>query len=382
MGARTSRRKPTGALAKFSEARKNTGRLLPDVREYMLLRSDDRPEDVIHPSEISDPDFCPKAIALRLSGVRVPKESVHFQLDNIFDEGHTIHEKWQSRWRAMGVLWGRWKCLVCGRSWIGMPPQQCPNGACGALPEVIRYKEVPLRGERWRMAGHADGEVRDAQGAVMIELKSVGEGGIRVESPKLFMAHQVTGVNSAGEQITVLDHKRLFSQLRQPFMKHRRQGWIYLRLRELYYPDEPPVEGMNFVYEYKPTQAVREFLVKPDKEQTDEIFAECADILLALNNDRLPWCRKGRREECEKCAPYVKAQADGGATGGPAESREDDPPRPAKRRRVVSGSAAGAEGRPAGVARRPVRSERPRPDRSADADQSLGGLLRRAAGPR
>jgi hypothetical protein len=380
MGASPSRRRPTGSLAKYAQASKRTGRLLPDVREFLLLRTEDRPQDVIHPSEISDPDYCPKAIALRLQGVRPPVEPNHFQLDNIFDEGHAIHDKWQGRWRDMGVLWGSWWCRFCDLRWVGMPPAKCPG--CDIDSWAIKYDEVPLTGTRWRMSGHADGEIRDSSGSVMIELKSLGEGGLRIETPRLFAAHTIKGVNEAGEQITVIDHKRMFSQLRQPFLKHRRQGWIYLRLRELWYPDEPPVDGMNFVYEYKPTQAVREFLVKADKEQTDEIFAECADIVLAVQNDRLPPCRKGRKQECARCAPYVREVADGGTTRAETDARGDDPPSPSKRRRVVSGAPAPTGGRPAGAAARPERPQRPRTDRPADRDQSLGGLLRRAAGTR
>ena len=142
-------------MQRFAEARKNLNDLLADC-ERLLLREAEQPQmqnggerrnDVIHPSEMAKTDWCPRSTYLRIklarAGVLVPRDAHRFQLENIFEEGHEYHRKWQHRFRRMGRLYGYWYCEACTHRWITVSPEYCPE--CGAPAGALTYHEVGLR---------------------------------------------------------------------------------------------------------------------------------------------------------------------------------------------------------------------------------------------
>ena len=135
--------KPQGRLKDLSEIRKSPSLLLPDIQAFLLNRIDqpsDRRQDCLHPSEMAHADWCPRQSNYRLAGAAEtnPQKNHGVVLENIFDEGHTIHDKWQRRLWDMGRLWGKWRCLVCGHAWFDNAPQHCHMGACGAGKAIIK----------------------------------------------------------------------------------------------------------------------------------------------------------------------------------------------------------------------------------------------------
>jgi hypothetical protein len=101
-------------LKKFLDAKKTDSRLLGDIERHLLKQPrGDRSTTVLHPSEIIKSDFCLKYSYYLMTGGEPKTEKPSLRLQNIFDEGHYIHAKWQNRFRDMGVLYGLFKCVSC-----------------------------------------------------------------------------------------------------------------------------------------------------------------------------------------------------------------------------------------------------------------------------
>lgn len=401
--AKPRREKPVGKLARFAEAQKNNNDLLADC-ERLLLHEATKPQmqnggerrhDVIHPSEIAKTDWCPRSTYLRILAARedrLPELAAHhFQLENIFEEGHEYHRKWQARFRRMGRLQGRWFCNACFHSWFDVSPYQCV--ACGAGNGCIEYHEVPLRDDSIMLSGSADGEVLAADWEtnpdgedVLIEIKSIGEGTVRMELPAVFMKHQHEIENKWGGTDKVLDVRGVWKDITMPFGPHLRQGLIYLRMRavmaELH--GLPPIDRIVFIYEFKPTSMVKAFYVERNDEAVQEIWDSCLDIVYALDRGgKPPRCIEGR-ESCKECKVYEEQESehDAGTTkaSGEAEAESGDRARPRRPRPATAGEAEDRVPRS-----RRGGSDGPRgrgSDREAGAVHEVVGLLGRTASTR
>ena len=115
-------------LKKFLDAKKTTTRLLGDVERHLMRRPlGDRRTDVLHPSEIIKPDWCHRYSYYLLTGGVDKPDKPNLRLQNIFDEGHYIHAKWQTRFQEMGVLYGKFRCLACRKITNGLSPVACEH---------------------------------------------------------------------------------------------------------------------------------------------------------------------------------------------------------------------------------------------------------------
>lgn len=289
------------SVKRYAGARKSGPRLLTSMERYLLTVEDERGNDnLLHVSDlVKDKDWCPRMLYYRMNGVRPEIEVVRFQLQNIFDYGSETHLKFQRRWRDMGVLWGRWKCLECKKSWRGMPPEKCVR--CG-LTNTVVYAEVPLADPDLLLVGNADAEIRDEQGNVLVEIKTVAEGTIRAELPNLLGEYTRTVTLEDGSTEKHVDIKQLWTDLRRPMPSHRRQGQTYLALRAKN-TEEPPVEGIVFLYESKQSQGLKEFEVSPDAKVAEEVLGRAADVTWSVKRGQPMRCPKGR-DGCKLCQPY------------------------------------------------------------------------------
>lgn len=158
--------KLSGMLADRSRARTTPGRVLPAVKEGMLrdfAKGNERRQDIIHPSELShQATFCPRSVYIRIKEGPLAPTGFDFGLQNIFDEGHSIHAKWQDRLRRYTPLFGNWECKVCFtvERACTEPDPGLPCGyidGCGT-GHIWEYKEITLDAEDDALlAGHADG---------------------------------------------------------------------------------------------------------------------------------------------------------------------------------------------------------------------------------
>lgn len=261
--------------------------LLGDIERHVVtnhLADLTRNPHVIHPSEICKSDTCRRAIYYRLidEPADLTNPDIGFHLQRVFDEGHDIHNKYQGWLWDMGVLYGVWECVVCDRVWFARSPVECIS--CGAPKYKLRYKEVPVESKEHMLAGKADGLVEPG----LIEVKSVGLGTLRFEAPGFHDKFY------KGEWTL----QETWNAIKRPFPTHIRQGMLYSFMKG----------GLDviFIYEWKPSQTVKEFVVKFDESIVNPILEVCLDIKWAVEKrrpvDRPHWAEP-KHKECRAC-PY------------------------------------------------------------------------------
>lgn len=296
--------KLSSALAERTKARQTPGVLLPAVKEHMLSEytaETDRRWDVIHPSELSHQrTFCPRAVYLRLKEgpVEVRGEDFDFVRENIFDEGHAIHAKWQSRLRDATPLFGNWKCMACG-TWVhaAVDPalgHDYDGGCHGWENHLWEYREITLDAEaETLLVGHADG----GAWTTLAEIKSVGTGSVRIEAPDIFEAADG-------------DLQKMWRDITRPFKTHVNQVDIYLWISQsMGYP----FTSAEFIYECKWNQQVKNFTIDYDERRSLKLIDQAKAIKYAVENGEEPPCRfpgldaKGNRA-CVNCAPFELRQ--------------------------------------------------------------------------
>lgn len=290
-------RKPSKAMDTFLKTGNQAGRLLPSLERFLMTEEPEfRSQAVLHPSAMAKSDWCPRSGYYQLlfddTGRTPPGERNALQRQNIFDEGHYIHDKWQQRFWRQGVLYGKYTCISCMHSWWATSPQFCNNIACQAMRKFLRYSEITLHSpDEYRIGGHSDGWVKDSRGDCMIEIKSVGKGTYRFEAPNMVARY--------GE-----DTEALWKNTRRPFSSHVRQLQIYMHLARLAFGDESPTEGV-FIYESKMNQQYKEFVIEYDPEETKGIFRDAKDIVRRLRSEtpEPPECFYGDKG-CKECKPY------------------------------------------------------------------------------
>lgn len=267
---------------------KDERRLLSKIEGVMARQQADRDatRDTkhVHPSDLAKNDWCPRATYYKMTDETVSNpDSVALRRMNIFAEGHAIHEKWQKWLWMTGCLVGKWSCNSCGEGWMGKSPLVCPE----CMSVDIKYREVDLYDEDYQIIGHADGEWEDSQGRALIEIKSIGLGTIRWDAPNLYEGFE------NGE----LSLDELWKRIKRPLLPHRRQINLYMYLRK--------VDQAIVIYEWKPTQEVKEFhlsydeaLVKPMLEGAKSVVEA---VKLGIAPDRPIQARKSGM--CKFC-PY------------------------------------------------------------------------------
>jgi hypothetical protein len=89
-----------------------------------------------------------------------------------------------------------------------------------------------------------------------------------------------------------VDFDGLWKNLRRPFPAHLRQGHLYAGLAG--------VDEVVFIYEYKPNQAHKEFVIKASPTCTEPLIEMALDVKWAVENDRPSALPHGG---CKECAP-------------------------------------------------------------------------------
>jgi hypothetical protein len=295
----------SGDLKEFLDANRKKSRLLGKVDQWLMLQEDEfRRTDIIHPSEMAKEDWCHRASYFLLSGHPKPKEKMKLRSENIFDEGHYIHEKWQSRFAKMGNLYGTWEERVADAE--GNKNMLLWERSCDVDLERYKYKEVLLYTD-WnttRIEGHSDGWVMGMGDDTLIEAKSMGDGTVRAENPALFMKHSY----EVDKDKTVIDVHGLFNDIKRPFPGHRIQGSIYLEIAHqmdlaglLRFPAP---EEIVYIYEFKLNQAYKEFIVRRNPGIVAPLFEIAATIVEAVDMGTPLACNLDVQKGCKACRPF------------------------------------------------------------------------------
>lgn len=304
MKRKVVRKGTSSKLDSYKKTFRSNTILLGQVERHVVTQKldNERESHVIHPSEICKSDTCHRQIYYRIVGAEAKTDGIDtsFHLERVFEEGHDIHHKWQTWLWQMGKLYGYWECLNCEAWWYARSPEQCLS--CGAPPKWIRYREVPVKADDYLISGHADGEVDEG----LIEVKSIGVGTLRFEAPGFHDKFQ------SGEW-TLQD---TWNAIKRPFPTHVRQGMIYCFCKQK--------DQVIFIYEWKPTQMVKEFVVKYNEEIIEPVLEACLDIKYAVEKEKplpRPKWASPTAKACKACVYKEVCYAE--ASG------------PEKRRRVV-----------------------------------------------
>lgn len=245
-------------LKNYKQSLTSRQRIIPAVEDLLVRNyisdSHTRDHHHLHPSEICKKDWCPRSSWYTIKDYPRTEKTVSFQTLNIFAEGHSIHEKWQRWLTEAGVL---------------------------------EQAEVPIKDEEHRIIGHADGIINDDKGRAILEIKSVGAGTVRMEDYDLFISAE--------------NPDDMWKKIRQPFPSHVRQGMLYMYCTGIH--------EMVFLYEWKATQAVKEFSMKFRPELIEDILASCRQVVRSLESGIPPmrpaWIESSDNKTCKYC-PHNK----------------------------------------------------------------------------
>lgn len=278
------------SFKKFLDAGKNKNRVLTPLERYLITKPRDtsRSTTVLHPSEMVRDDWCHRASYFLLQG-RTPAEepasrrSLKTQL--VFGEGHAIHHQWQSWFGDMGVLYGMWKCRKCPYSFWAQSPKECPI----CQHTQLDYREVPVSSSKHWISGNADGWIKGCGEDLLLEIKSVGEGTFRFEDKDLWY--------ESGQNF-----ETAWRNLKAPFLKHIMQVQVYLKLLEIMEKDGP--QEAVLIYQAKPNQEVKEFIVRKSDFGIKELFDNALAIVDAIKSQTPPPCNVKGPSLCSKCEVY------------------------------------------------------------------------------
>lgn len=250
---------------------KSVDRVLPKIEAALAIeqaeRNSHRDTKHFHSSEMAKDNWCPRSTWYKIMDhEESDPQSMNLKRMNIFAEGHNIHDKWQRwMWKA-GGLCGNWLCNTCDYKWEDRSPSMCP--ICSS--DDVAYKEVPLHSDRYHIIGHADGVWEDSRGQAVIEIKSVGLGTIRWDAPKLYEGYENGDLS--------LDD--LWKKIKRPLTTHRRQVNLYMMCLG--------IEDAVVIYEWKPSQDVKEFHLKYDERLIEPILEGIDEVLACIETDVAP----------------------------------------------------------------------------------------------
>ncbi len=245
-------------IENLKKSMRTKGRIIPLASIQATIENSEqnkkRDTKYLHPSEICKRDWCPRASMYEILGYEKTASKEHsFQTLNIFHTGHDIHAKWQGWLERAGVL---------------------------------AKSELPIFDEEHHIMGHADGLINDLDGEAILEIKSIGAGTIRMENFELHKKY-------TDKEIT---HEELWNKIRQPFYTHLRQLNLYMFVTGVH-------TGV-FLYEWKATQACKEFEVKYQPTLIEPILSACALVKKSLDEGTIiarPVWADIAHKNCKKC---------------------------------------------------------------------------------
>jgi rubrerythrin len=293
------------ALTEYLNAAKSSERLYGDVQKHVLdtaSKPSGRRLDVMHPSEMIKPTWCHLAAFHRLKNnlENAERGRTTFTRENIFQEGHQTHDKWQTWLADMNRLAGDWHCLNCDQVfWDDERPEQCH--LCSANRRCLKYAEVPLNAEAIRIGGKADGY--SPEDNALIEVKTLGLGSLRYERPDFLNRYEVDT-----EFGKIHDVTRLWRDFRRPLPSAVRQTQLYMYLAIHF--EDLEVDRCIFFYDFKSTQETKSFTVMYDESFSEPLIEAAAAITDCVAADTPPHCNLNGRTGCVACLEYKEHPGD------------------------------------------------------------------------
>ena len=314
----------TWKIEAMKASMKNKAKLVSLLHPHLLEDYDYknrlRDTEHFHPSDMCKRDWCVRQSIYRMLNYKEtnPERPKAFKTLNIFEEGHRIHRKWQGWLQEVGMLLGRWYCRECEHVWYG-------KSVCeSCTSKQTDYHEVPIYDEEHHIMGHADGHVKLDNEDYLIEIKSVGIGTFRYENFPLFNRYTT-------KQITA---DEMWNEVNRPFLSHLRQGTLYMHCTG--------IKKMIFIYEWKASQDIKEFVVSYQPEVISDILATCRAGLHYLGqgsvSPRPDWITTKDHQACKYCT-YKKICWSSDDVKGPSKVQSE-----VRQSEEAGGRDAGAAG--------------------------------------
>ena len=285
----TTKYKPSKALKQFIDVGKKDTRVVGSVERFLLSRPQktDRRQDVLHPSEMVKNLWCHRTSYYKLQGYEPsnPASKSNMQRELVFEEGHRIHDKWQTWFKDMDKIIGSWFCKHCDKTFWGLHSQakeQCVG--------PFTYKEVSLVYEPLKISGHSDGWLVGFGDPLLLEIKSLGVGTIRWEAPELLVEHDG-------------DFEKIWNSLSAPLYTHQRQAQLYMKLMELIGMENAPQEAI-IIYESKVNQNVKEFIIPKSDFGITELLDSAQMIVDCIDKKTPPICNLKGLDGCKQCKEF------------------------------------------------------------------------------
>lgn len=278
---------PAGKLKDFVDAGKSTSRVLGKVERHVLSKPYDnsRSFDGLHPSAMVSKYWCHRASYFHLKGNHPAPEPRNFKRELIFNQGHAIHDNWQTWFWEMGTLYGAWKCNNCKFYWKDLSPERCVR--CDSLE--LKYREVSVENKELMITGHGDGWLKGFGDDLFLEIKSVGAGTfLWLDKGNWFDSDQ--------------NFDTAWKNLKAPFESHISQAQLYMEILRL--NGENPPDELLVLYEAKPTQDVKEFVVRRDAWGIQHILAGARLVVDSLAKNVAPDCNVGGAHKCKQCEGF------------------------------------------------------------------------------
>lgn len=171
--------------------------IIQRIKSNLGGQTQPRSKDVVHASDATKPDFCPRHWALLdILQKKIPDEYLSTALAATFDVGHATADLVTERWLGDSAI-GNWRCTTCHetRTFCSKPK----NGCTKQLACNWRYVEVVFESQEYGVSGSID---------VMVDLGAL-----------LVMATEL-------KIIKVED----FAEIKQPLAEHVLRTQMYLKL--------------------------------------------------------------------------------------------------------------------------------------------------------
>jgi CRISPR/Cas system-associated exonuclease Cas4 (RecB family) len=276
----------------------DTSVVLAAVKKHIMSQAlepdPQREQYFLHPSDMAKADWCWRADYYRMTGAPYDTRASNpsWRMENVYEEGHEIHRKWQRWFWEMGILYGVFECMHCERRWWDRSPRTCFY--CDS-PDFLRYREIPLEAPHLHIGGHSDGGLMiEGEPFRLLEIKSIGVNSLRFEAPELFDRYQ----NNES-----LD--KIWMEINRPFPSHIRQGALYLYMATRGWAEVPFPAEIVFIYEWKPNQDAKEFVIRYSARLVERQLYGAQLVTDALEREqapvRPPWAKDEDSKICKSC---------------------------------------------------------------------------------
>lgn len=279
-------------LLKTFKSPPNKEGILDELDRYLITYNkpndlrcpyDERDADVHHPSELSAVD-CIRRIVYGWLKVEKTDNQNDPKGRRIFDTGHDFGYRMQGYFWDMGILLGKWHCVVCGHTWVDMEnpsPRKCPSCQKDLILWYnLHYLEVPIFYKEKAIGGKSDALLLRPWGRQLVELKTIKNRDV------------ATGARSF-----------CFEDLNSPKPEHSDQLQIYLDCANRLYGN---ITNGLIIYTGKNNQMLKQFPIKLLPEMVAPMYVKL-DIVDQCLKDRILPKRIGESQSDPRCrfCPYL-----------------------------------------------------------------------------